>query len=209
MSNIGNDTFRRLLASGVDAADDVVGNWESGDLAGAVHVLEGWADKARPALAVEDTAGPRKLHGDPFAHIVREICNASWSEPAVSAKEAGYLARNRYLDTFKREEGPRVLVRCPLPVGFNSGEALFDLEAELIAHFGGFTVTKGEGGWQSEGGDRLVEAVRVYSVSVPGGDETLRAIAAFTLAGERLGQEWTHITTSEEYAQHRKTGGEA
>lgn len=48
-----NDLDRMIeaLTSLIDAADAVVGSWESGDLAGAVNNLEACADDARELMA--------------------------------------------------------------------------------------------------------------------------------------------------------------
>lgn len=51
----------RLLVDGVEAAQAVVDNWESGDLAEAVNVLEGWINDAEEHIG----AGPMPMGDDP------------------------------------------------------------------------------------------------------------------------------------------------
>ena len=52
------EEMRDLLEAGVFAGMDVVDNWEKGDLAGAVHTLEEWAEDvaARLGIQLEDRA---------------------------------------------------------------------------------------------------------------------------------------------------------
>ena len=42
--------MRATLAEGAEVAQQVVDNWESGDLAGAVRTLEGWMKIARASI---------------------------------------------------------------------------------------------------------------------------------------------------------------
>lgn len=45
-----NGQLEHALDAGIDAAQAVVDNWERGDLAGAVNVLEDWATNAADLL---------------------------------------------------------------------------------------------------------------------------------------------------------------
>lgn len=46
------------VEDGIEAAQRVVNNWERGDLAGAVHALDGWLDDVRATLAkIKSEAG--------------------------------------------------------------------------------------------------------------------------------------------------------
>lgn len=60
------------------------------------------------------------------------------------------------------------------------------LQDQLIANFGGFTMTKGHGGWQQPHGSIVREAVQVYDIAMERADTpTLRRIAGQVAADAR------------------------
>lgn len=149
-----------------------------------------------------------KKHGDPLAGAVRRVCNNDWSQDPVSPRDAQVRVAERYLASFERESGSRVFVECCLPVGVNpadGGDVLYDLERELSRIAGGWTSHEGRGGWRGPDGVEMIERIYVYKVSVITQPEAKLCVAAFITAGRQLGQEWTHITSGIEYAEHTKT----
>lgn len=107
-------------------------------------------------------------------------------------------------DSKREEHGTRTLVRCNLPYDSASHDAHAILANELVLLAGGFTSYVATGAWRNERGETELENVHIYEVSCLA--ETVAQVRrAFENAGRASGQEWTHITTSEERAHHIKT----
>jgi hypothetical protein len=87
------------------------------------------------------------------------------------------------------------IAQINLPITGNNGESLnvvhFEIKRDLCEHFGGYTVTEGQGGWINGDGELIAEPVAVYQVAY---DESKRAapgiIASIACAaGKTAGQD--------------------
>jgi hypothetical protein len=71
---------------------------------------------------------------------------------------------------------------------------LLTFQHELATIFGGYTVTKGEGGWVSPRGDHVRDLVRVYTVAMADSEANADVLEEIALRyGRQLGQEAVYI----------------
>lgn len=112
----------------------------------------------------------------------------------------------RFANVTNRETGKRTKVSAIIVYHGDKPVIEEVLRRELIAEFGGYTMSPAIGGWQDPDTREIMEEVsRSYSVSFkPDPLKAQRAIDLFTHAAHKLGEKWLHVEVTEFQCEHRK-----
>lgn len=124
-------SIQELLQEGIDSATLVVGNWEAGDLAGAVHELEQWGEKA--ACRLESFVGDLPAASpNPAPVVVVEITGGNVSGTTILG-QARLLVLD-YDNGKDDEECPQIPMRgeSRASIGVSSSSQADEADAEFV-----------------------------------------------------------------------------